>query len=298
MKKELVSVIIPTYYRNDYLNKCLESVYSQSYENIEVIVIDDSGESAAAETVQSFEHIKYISFEKNRGPNAARNAGIESANGEYIQLLDDDDRLYPSKIQKQVRKAESSSDAGVIYCGLEQAGQVSYPRVENRGKVLKQALMFDLTACVTSTMLIDKKYISMIHPLPDVAGSDDTYWKIMLANQTQFEFVNEILVKKGDSKDQRSESIGAIEGTWNLLNQFEELYLRYPAEVYKNAYASAAAREGRFILSDKIWSKRAVYLFALAAIHHSDAFPDLYVQAMLSAFGAPGKILFDKVSQR
>ncbi len=108
----LVSVIIPTYKRDVcYLARALKSVLCQTYEPIEIIVIDDSpeeysGRKAVAAYMEKIQKtnpsIIYLQNAKNMGGSFARNRGISVCHGEYITFLDDDDEYKPRKIEKQV----------------------------------------------------------------------------------------------------------------------------------------------------------------------------------------------------
>src|SRR5690554_6608061 len=106
----LVSVIIPSYRRPKETLRAVESVLSQDYENLEVIVVDDNGsESIYFELTQSSlqkhfitSKIKFIAHIENLGGNAARNTGLMAATGYYISFLDSDDEFYTSKISSQV----------------------------------------------------------------------------------------------------------------------------------------------------------------------------------------------------
>ena len=77
----LVTVVIPTYYRNDMLEECLSAVKNQTHEPIEITVVDDSGERFAKDTLDQFNDVNYLPLETNQGPNFARNKGIENSSG-------------------------------------------------------------------------------------------------------------------------------------------------------------------------------------------------------------------------
>jgi len=268
-----VSVVIPTYYRNDYLDRCLKSVQNQSYENIELIVVDDSGEQHAEPVVAKYS-AQYISLEKNQGPSYARNMGLEAASGEYIQLLDDDDKLEPDKIQKQVSLLEKTSNSELAYCGYKnKSGEITAPRqVDDH---LKQCLMFRLPACVTSTMLVSADLMSQIFPLPETPGSDDTFWKIEFAKRTTFVSISDPLVIKGEPEDQRMYSEGAVDGASAVIQQYEDLYHKYDNNVLKKAIAQKERFEALHILQTNSWSSRAIYLCVHA----------LYVDSKLTRWG-------------
>lgn len=121
----LVSVIIPTYKRSDCLLQTIESVLSQTYSPIEIIVVDDNGldsefQIATQKKLQMYideKKIIYIPHKVNKNGAAARNTGFRVSKGEYINFLDDDDVLMPDKIEKQVSFLENQSmDVGATYC--------------------------------------------------------------------------------------------------------------------------------------------------------------------------------------
>jgi glycosyltransferase involved in cell wall biosynthesis len=296
----LVSVIIPTYYRNELLRECLSNVKNQTYDSLEIIVVDDSGEGYASEVVNEFESIEYIRLEKNRGPNEARGIGIEHSSGEFVQLLDDDDIILKNKIQDQLELFENRPEVGVVYSGVktESSGDV-YPRSDGRGEVLKLALIFELVACVTSTMLIRTETINPILPLPDPPGSDDTYLIIELAQRCEFDYVEKVLVKKGGPGDQRGDTYGAIEGTWGILQEYEDLYDEFCDDVRQTAVSNAASREARYLVQQHLYSLRAVYLFFLSIRAHPKPDRLRYFQFMAGLLGRPGykiaQILYNKM---
>ena len=110
-----VSVIIPAYNKADLTIKTVQSVLSQTYENIEIIVVDDGSTDDTKNKLKLFgDRIHYI-YKQNGGVCSARNVGIKQATGEYIALIDCDDIFYPEKIAKSVKCLEKKSDHGFVY---------------------------------------------------------------------------------------------------------------------------------------------------------------------------------------
>src|SRR5258708_4266873 len=100
--KPTVSVIIPTYNRAALISKTIENVFQQIYQDIEIIVVNDGSTDDTLEKLASFgEKIRVIS-QANAGPSAARNRGVEVAEGEIIAFQDSDDSWMPSKLERQV----------------------------------------------------------------------------------------------------------------------------------------------------------------------------------------------------
>lgn len=118
-----ISVIIPTYNRAHLISRAIQSVLDQSYQDFEIIVLDDCSTDDTEELIKELkkkdERIRYIRHEKNKGPAAARNSGIKAAKGEYIAFQDSDDEWLPEKLYKHMmifKKVEKK--IGVVYSGF------------------------------------------------------------------------------------------------------------------------------------------------------------------------------------
>jgi glycosyltransferase involved in cell wall biosynthesis len=103
MRGPLVSVIIPTFNREAIIGDAIQSALQQTYSNIEVVVVDDVSSDNTAGVLAKFgDQIRTV-VQKNAGPSAARNRGLELARGELIAYLDSDDTWLPNKLSEQVR---------------------------------------------------------------------------------------------------------------------------------------------------------------------------------------------------
>ena len=116
-KTPLVSVVIPMYNVSDYILDAIESVLVQSYENFEILCIDDGSPDNSAALVSSCSdpRVKLIS-QKNRGLAGARNTGMNQAQGKYVALLDADDLWHKDKLKRHVEHLESSEFIDISYC--------------------------------------------------------------------------------------------------------------------------------------------------------------------------------------
>ena len=122
----LVSVIIPTYNRPDYLREAVDSVLAQTYSAIEILIIDDGSADGGIRTKSALKpylsgnrqtpKITYL-YQKNAGLVSAVNRGLTLAQGEYIQRLDDDDRLLPEKIARSVEVFQAHPAVGLVATG-------------------------------------------------------------------------------------------------------------------------------------------------------------------------------------
>ena len=93
----LVSVVIPTYFRNEQLREAVESVRAQTYDPVEIVVVDDSGEAHARDAIDRYDDVQYVPLDVNRGANLARTVGIEHAGGAYWDV-DEADRVMRIKM--------------------------------------------------------------------------------------------------------------------------------------------------------------------------------------------------------
>lgn len=284
--RPLASVVIPTHYRNERLREAVESALDQTHEPVEVVVVDDSGERHAAPVAEEYD-VDYVGFDRNRGSNEARMVGFGRSRGEYVQFLDDDDRLHPEKIERQITLLESRPEVGVAYCGMRfEDGRVVSPSPGCRGDVLARALAFDLYPCLTTTMLTRREAMATALPLRALPGGDDLAWMIDLARETAFDFVDEPLVTRGVEPDSRGKSLGVYEGRRRIVEEYDDLYEAFPPPVRRRALASTHEFRGQALLSRRAWSPTAVLSFARAFRYRPSAYAAGLAAA--SVFGRPG----------
>lgn len=286
----LVSVIIPTYYRNNLLPEAIESALDQDYRPIEVIVVDDSGESHAQTVVSDYDSVTFVPLDENVGENPARTAGLEIARGEYVQFLDDDDILCPDKLSRQVPLLDE--ETGVVYSGLRyyESREVILPVPDVRGEVLKPALEFDLwPPCYTSTLLVERAKLEPVLPLK-YHGAGDTTFMIKLAQLTEFDFVDAPLVEKRLDVDSLGFSMANVRNKRRLLDEYASLYDQYPSS-HRAALAHIYRQEGSVLLDGSGWSQRAIRSLALATYYASDRASrrETVAELCLALFGHPGK---------
>lgn len=105
VEDDLVSVIIPTYNDDEYLPRAVESVLSQDYDPVEILLVDSADSAVAANLANEHDCIEHLTTPPN-GPGAARNVGIDAATGEYIAFLDADDEWLEGKLRRQLSKLE------------------------------------------------------------------------------------------------------------------------------------------------------------------------------------------------
>ena len=123
-----VSIIMPCYNQGEYVKEAIESVYKQTYKNIELICVNDASSDDSHEIIKAlsgggqYENFIYINHLENKGVVATRNEAIEIATGEYILPLDADDTIEPTFVEKAVKILDENPDVGIVYCWVRSFG--------------------------------------------------------------------------------------------------------------------------------------------------------------------------------
>lgn len=129
----IVTVIIPAFNRESYIDITIQSVLDQNYPNVQLIVVDDGSTDGTYEKIQRYsDRLKLLTHEKriNKGQSSALNLGLAHATGKYIAILDSDDFWDPKKLNTQVDFLENNPDIGLVYSNgyaVGAQGQNLYP---------------------------------------------------------------------------------------------------------------------------------------------------------------------------
>jgi glycosyltransferase involved in cell wall biosynthesis len=199
----LVTVIIPTWNRAEFLPRAIGSVLGQSYQDFELLVVDDGGDARSAEIVRSFgdRRLVYLRHSRRRGGAAARNTGVARARGEYVAFLDDDDEWLPEKLARQVALMRRSAPlVGASYTGClvvearsgEVRGQIT-PRRKGR---LYPAILSDNLIGGTSSVIAKRSCLVHVGGFDERLPSFQDYdlW-IRVAREFQFECISDPLLR-------------------------------------------------------------------------------------------------------
>lgn len=198
-----ISVIIPTCNRARFLRAAVESVLQQTFQDFEIIVVDDASTDETPALMSGFadRRIRYLRHESKQGQGATRNAGIRAARGEYVALLDDDDEWLPSKLAKQAALLDGlPPQVGLIYTGFvridaESKTVVAEVMPTERGDV-SRALCGGNRIGTCSTVLMRRSCFDKAGYFDETlaSGADYDMW-LRISRFYHFEFVNEPLVR-------------------------------------------------------------------------------------------------------
>ncbi|MBR3280735.1 MAG: glycosyltransferase family 2 protein [Clostridia bacterium] len=230
MSKELVSIVIPVYNAEKFLDDTIKCVLGQTYTNWEVLLINDCSKDKSKEIAQKYlnEKIKWFDQEKNGGPAIARNKGIELAKGRYICYLDADDLWNKEKLEKQVNFMQEK-DCEFSFTGYEFANSEGVPngkKVYVPEKITYKQALKNTTIWTTTAMFDMKKLTKEDIYMIDVKSEDTaTWWKILKKIDYAYG-LNEILAYYRRTEGTLSSNkFQAIKRIWNLYRNVEHLNL-------------------------------------------------------------------------
>jgi glycosyltransferase involved in cell wall biosynthesis len=242
-----VSVIIPTYNRSDLVERAIHSVLDQTFEDFELIVVDDASDDDTPETVRAIDddRIIFIRHDENKY-GKAWNTGITNASGKYIAFLDDDDEWHPEKLAEQYRFfSNADDDVGLVYCWREvyKNGELSNrsdPRLS--GDIFEETLIKNPIGN-TSTYMIRAEVLDEIggfdESLP--CGLDSDLLR-RLSKKYHVDYVPEFLVKQhwihkqeqisDETSEKIYQSIESNKATLGKFGSYLETHSRKKSQLY------------------------------------------------------------------
>lgn len=210
----IVSVVIPTYNRAELVDQAIESALAQTLEDIEVIVVDDGSTDDTETVVHTFDdpRVSYHRHDSNRGGSAARNTGIDHSSGEYIALLDSDDKWYPTKLERQRDELASRGSSWVAaYCDFRQERSNTLVEVvdniirrptglEGDEELINRIFLRTFAHGGASTLFIESDVVRTIGGFdPTFERHQDLEFLVRLLKHGKLAFVDETLVLKRDT---------------------------------------------------------------------------------------------------
>jgi glycosyltransferase involved in cell wall biosynthesis len=126
---DLVSVIIPSYNHGNYLARAIESVLAQTYQNLQIVVVDDGSTDNTKQVADGFPNVVYV-YQQNQGLSAARNTGIDNSSGKYLLFLDADDWLSIDALKKNIDILNAHPEAAFVSAG--------HVKINDDGKILEE----------------------------------------------------------------------------------------------------------------------------------------------------------------
>ena len=206
----MISVITPTYNRAEYLGKAIDSVLGQTYQDLELIIVDDNkpdseARKATEAVISKYDdpRIRYIQNPKNMGGAATRNVGIFEAKGEYIAFLDDDDMYLPDRLEVQYKQmVENDWEVSVMdgatynYVTGEKVAE-RHQKLRNgmtKNELIRSHLLYHISG--TNTFMFKASFLKEIGGFVDVPSCQEyMLMQKALDNNPKFGYIPEIHIK-------------------------------------------------------------------------------------------------------
>ncbi len=266
-----VSVIIPAYNLENYIVQALESVLFQTFQDFEIILIDDGSQDNTVSLVQQFDDPRiHILQQKNQGASSARNYGMRQSQGQYIALLDGDDYWLPEKLERQLQHLSHAPNVGVSFCRAafmndlgEPLGTYQMPQLKNldASAFLKSnAIGCGSTPILRREVLDAIQFETIIQGERKVCYFDETlqrsedlelWLRILLKTPWKIEGINDPLVFYRINPDSLSSNVLKEYESWE---QVVSKVRDYATEVIAQAETLARAHQLRYL------SRRAIRL--------------------------------------
>lgn len=233
---EMVSVVVPVYHAEKYIEETMDCVRAQTYLNWEMLLVVDGPEDPTVEVIQKYlektgeKRIRLFIQDKNQGAALARNRGVAEAKGRYIAYLDADDLWMPDKLEKEVNFMKQK-DAAFAFTGYEFADEngkgtgkvVKVPEKLTYKEALKNTTIFTTTV-MFDTEKIDKAMLKM----PNMRSEDTAlWWRILREGYTAYGLNENLVLYRRPAVSLSSNKIVAIKRIWNLYRQAEKLSIPY-----------------------------------------------------------------------
>lgn len=184
----LVSVIIAVKNDSEHLLRCLQSLLSQTYTNIEILICDDGSDAVNQLTIENIKdnRITKLRHSTSKGQSAARNTAIKNSKGKYLAIADSDDIFHPDKIEKQVHYLEVYQDIDVVGTGFVTTSGGSWNLYSNDDEIRAQLLVNN--PFVHSSVMLRRRSVEI--PLYDSAYDRSEDYALFAKQRNNLRFSN------------------------------------------------------------------------------------------------------------
>lgn len=258
----LISVIVPVYNVEKYLDKCIQSILGQTYSNLEVLLIDDGSTDSSGAICDKYaaQDSRVRVFHKpNGGSSAARNMGLDNANGEWIAFVDSDDWIDADMYEQMLNKAiEDSVEA--VYCGITQEYKHGKNTLYYNCKYEDHRLMYDCLVPITveyfsmCNKLISRKVFDR-HNIRAVEGAN--MWEdVELALKVRYFIASSSVVDRASyhynllnaSSTTHNAVLSRVEGQVERVKQMEQFFIQQGDEKKYKHFISALKFQAKYDL--------------------------------------------------
>lgn len=247
-KAGLVSVIMPSYNAAKYAERALDSVFQQTYRDVEIVVVDDHSSDGTQELIQKYadihQEIRFVPLEKNMGAGYARNKALELAEGQYVAFLDCDDEWIPDKLERQL-ECMKENHSSFCYAAIEMMDEDG-KTIKGKRKVkctCDYKYLLRNTMIATSSVVVDRKASGDFRMHLRRGGQDYATWLKLLRNGTVACGINEVLVRyRVTGNSLSSNKWDSVRQVWEIQTQDEKI-AKIPAAFHVCCFVVNALRK-------------------------------------------------------
>lgn len=229
---ELVSIITPCYNSEKFLDECISSVLNQTYQNWEMLIVDDNSSDNSSILINSYskkdERIKPLYLNDNIGAALARNKAISKAKGKYLAFLDSDDVWLPKKLEVQTNFMKKNNYSFVFssYSVISDDEKLNYIINVPETITYKRYLKNTIIGCLT--VMLDKQKFKKIE-MPNLRSSHDMALWLNLLKQEKYAYgiAQDLAIYREHKSSNTSNKFRAIFDVWNVYRKHEKLNLFY-----------------------------------------------------------------------
>lgn len=210
-----ISVIIPTFNREKQIRNSIKSVLNQTYNNLEIIIVDDGSTDNTKEEVKKItdKRVKYIKLKQNKGAAFARNIGIKKSKGNFISFQDSDDYFYPNKLELQLKNL-INQNSSLDFCKIKVFYNSTYyyfvPNQETEQKIKNGSFLNELISngnfISTQAILVKKEILNNYSFDPNFPRLQDFDFILRMIQKIKFSYTKEVLVDLHVQKNSLSKS--------------------------------------------------------------------------------------------
>ncbi len=252
---KMVSIIMPTYNRENVIKRSIESILTQSYQDFELIIVDDGSTDNTYQKVMEYEdsRICYLKNDRKMGANRARNIGIQHAKGDYIAFQDSDDVWRRDKLEKQMCMFQNTEYLDVIYSRyllhLLNGEDMLVPNIKYTEDMLQKRIAYTLASAnvIGTPTLIVKKKCFYEDGLFDEKLLRFQDWELCIrfAEKYQIGLVDEVLVDAYESEKSITKTVGIQLNSVSYIVRKHKIFFETHGtlKIYLNNLLDKAANE-------------------------------------------------------
>jgi glycosyltransferase involved in cell wall biosynthesis len=302
----LISVIIPTFNRADFLQNAIESVLAQTYKQHEIVVVDDGSTDNTKELIVGYGNKIRFYYQRNKGPAIARNYGVQNSSGDLLAFLDSDDVWHADKLTRQVDRFAADKDLALLFTGHRyvnhEDNQIMWSVGHNdlNKGAMKKAIMTGCPFALSSAMVKRQVFckVGMFSEQLTYAEDWDLFFRI--ASRYDVDCIKEILLDMHVHKNSMVAQSGNDKDNVRLLNEIKVLDIMYSdtkkslssISMKNKAMSNVFLSHGDLCRNNNQLSMARSY-FIRAALHYPFVMRP-YVSLIKSAF-APYPLLYGKI---